>query len=88
MAGTSIVNFVPSGLPEGERYQDDNLSGRHLGVVQEQGDLDRSAELGTGLIIQCLGLTINLKKSQLEPTQDIVLLGLQISTLTMQNHCP
>ena len=31
---------------------------------------------------------INLKKSQLEPTQDIVFLGLHISTLTMQISLP
>ena len=39
-----------SSLPEGDNNQADNLPGRHLGVVQEQGDLDRSAELDTGLI--------------------------------------
>ena len=39
-------------------------------------------------LFQSLGLTINLKKSQLEPTQDIVFLGLQISTLTMQISLP
>ena len=39
-------------------------------------------------LFQCLGLTINLKKSQLEPTQEIVFLGLHLSTLSMQVSLP
>ena len=39
-------------------------------------------------LFQCLGLTINLKKSQLQPTQEIVFLGLHLSTLSMQVPLP
>ena len=39
-------------------------------------------------LFQCLGLTINLKKSQLEPTQEIVFLGLHLPTLSMQVSLP
>ena len=35
-----------------------------------------------------LGLLINTKKSQLEPTQEIVFLGLTISTISMQVWLP
>ena len=39
-------------------------------------------------LFQTLGLLINNKKSQLEPSQEIVFLGLTISTITMQVSLP
>jgi len=39
-------------------------------------------------LFQVLGLLINSKKSQLEPSQEIVFLGLAISTITMQVSLP
>ena len=42
----------------------------------------------TGDLFQMLGLLINSKKCQLEPSQEIVFLGLVISTITMQVSLP
>ena len=70
------TNEASSVLPEGERDEINNLPGQHIGDVRVSG---RQVNLIQDLF-SVLGLTINSRKSQLSPVQELIFLGHQVST--------
>ena len=81
------VDEASGGLSERERErnQTDHISGRSIGPLQLLRYLIKQVKD----LFQMLGLIINNKKSQLEPSQELVFLGLAISTVSiMQVYLP
>ena len=72
---------------EGEGNQTHCIPGRHIDPVQLSGHPNQPVEICQGPVSGA-GPSINEKKSQLDPSQEIAFLGLAISTTTMQVSLP